>query len=59
MIFVASYISEEDDRSSSIYQIKESEFIVVIKDSKQMKYKTFSGLKVAEDYAEEWVTKNE
>lgn len=59
MIFLTSYENEDNGKSSVIYQTENNEYIVVTKHKKTMNYISFSCLKIAEDYAEEWTIKNE
>lgn len=59
MIFLTSYTNEDNGKTSLIYLTNKEEYVVVTKDKNKMNYVTFSSLKIAEDYAEEWTIKNE
>jgi len=60
MKFISEYMSNDESRTARVYHRGIKDFVVIVKDAMGSYYNTsFETIRVAEDYAEDWVLKDE
>lgn len=60
MRLLSEYMSEDGTKVAKVFFKSEKEYVVIVKSDTGSYYNTmFTTMRIAEDYAEDWVTKNE
>ena len=60
MRLLSEYMSEDEKRVAKVFAKSEKEYVVIVRDNLGNHYNTmFTTMRIAEDYAENWVTNYE
>ena len=60
MKLISEYMNDDETSTSKVYYRKEKDYVVVVRSDSGTHYSSeFKSLSSAEDYAEDWIFKNE
>jgi hypothetical protein len=60
MRLISEYMSDDESRTARVFHREEKSFVVVVRSDTGTHYSTqFTALRVAEDFAEDWILKDE
>jgi hypothetical protein len=60
MRFISEYMTDDETKTARVFHRGESKFVVIVRSDTGTHYSAeFDSLRVAEDFAEDWILKDE